>query len=126
MTAPILFLSHASEDKPRFVLGFAERLREKGVDVWLDKWEIHPGDSLVGKIFDEGIAKADAITVVISKNSVDKAWVREELDASVVKRIEQKTRLIPIVLDDAQVPEPIKHLLWVKVNDPANFEEQVD
>jgi hypothetical protein len=33
---PKVFISHASEDKERFVLAFAERLRASGVDAWLD------------------------------------------------------------------------------------------
>ena len=50
MTAPKIFLSHASEDKDRFVVEFARRLRENGVDAWLDQWEMKPGDSLVDMI----------------------------------------------------------------------------
>jgi hypothetical protein len=59
-TVPKAFISHASEDKDRFVVRFAKRLREKGVDAWLDKWDILPGDSLIEKIFEEGIKDADA------------------------------------------------------------------
>jgi len=44
------FISHASEDKQRFVEAFAKRLREKGVDAWYDEWEIHPGDNLRGQV----------------------------------------------------------------------------
>lgn len=79
---PKVFLSHAGEDKERFVVEFAKRLREKGVDAWFDKWEILPGDSLVDKIFEEGLKDADAIIVVLSENSINKPWVREELNAS--------------------------------------------
>lgn len=59
---PRVFVSHASEDKERFVNGFATRLRANGVDAWLDKWEMLPGDSLVGKIFEEGLKDAQAVT----------------------------------------------------------------
>src|SRR5712691_12860113 len=59
---PKVFLSHASEDK-EFVLDFASRLRRRGVDVWLDRWEILPGDSFVDKIFDEGLAQAKAVKI---------------------------------------------------------------
>ena len=55
MNVPKVFLSHASEDKPRFVDNFAQRLRADGVDAWLDTWEILPGDSFVDKIFEEGL-----------------------------------------------------------------------
>ena len=99
--APRVFMSHASEDKERFVLGFARRLRERGIDVWLDRWEMYPGDSLVDKIFTEGIGKASAVVVVLSVYSVNKPWVREELNAAVVKRINSGSKLIPVVLDSS-------------------------
>lgn len=64
---PKVFVSHASEDKNRFVLSFAKRLREKGIDAWLDRWEMAPGDSLVRKIFEEGLKEANAVIVVVSQ-----------------------------------------------------------
>jgi len=52
---PNVFVSHASEDKDRFVTAFATKLRASGINAWLDKWEIQPGDSLVDKVFEKGI-----------------------------------------------------------------------
>lgn len=92
--APRAFVSHASEDKQRFVIDFATKLRAAGIDAWLDRWEMRPGDSLVRRIFDEGIGTADSFIIVLSANSIDKPWVREELDAGVVRRIEDDCRLI--------------------------------
>ena len=97
---PKVFVSHASEDKERFVLDFAKKLRSVGIDAWLDKWEMLPGDSLVDKIFEEGIKEADSFIVVLSINSINKPWVREELNTAKVKRISDKTKIIPIVLDN--------------------------
>jgi hypothetical protein len=48
---PRAFVSHASEDKDRFVIGFAGRLRAKGVNAWVDTWEMLPGDKLIDKVF---------------------------------------------------------------------------
>lgn len=93
----------------------AERLRAQGIDVWLDRWEMAPGDSLVDRIFEKGIAEADAFVVVLSKISVTKPWVREELDAAVVRSIEDSTRLIPVILDDVAVPAALRHRLWLSV-----------
>jgi len=81
--APKAFISHSSDDKDRFVLGFATKLRERGVDAWLDRWEIKAGDSLVRKIFEEGIKNANAFLVVLSSQSIANRWVREELDSGV-------------------------------------------
>lgn len=118
--SPKVFLSHASEDKERFVISFAEQLRALGLDVWVDRWEMLPGDSLVNKIFLEGLDGASAVIVVISKHSLTKRWVAEELDAAVVKRIEEGSNLIPVVLDGLepkQLPASIRHLLFERVTD---------
>lgn len=119
---PKVFVSHASEDKGRFVIPFAKALREKGIDAWVDRWEMRLGDSLVDKIFDEGLKNAAAVIIVISNASVVKPWVREELNVAFVNRMEKGTRIIPIVLDNCEVPQALKHLLWETVRDPSNFE----
>jgi hypothetical protein len=95
-TAPKAFISHAGEDRERFVKQFAIRLRAKGVDAWASFWEINPGGSLVDKIFDEGLKDCQAFIVVLSQNSVNRPWVREELDAGMVRKIESKTRMIAV------------------------------
>jgi hypothetical protein len=123
---PKVFVSHASEDKERFVLDFATKLRSKGIDAWIDKWEMYPGDSLIDKIFEEGIKNAQAVIVVLSKNSVDKPWIREELNASMVKRIQGSSKLIPVVIDDCEVPECLKSTVWEKITDLKDYEVQLD
>lgn len=122
---PRVFVSHASEDKERFVLGFARRLRANGVDAWLDRWEMLPGDSIVDKIFEEGLKSAQAVVAVVSKNSIDKPWVREELSASVVKRINTGSKLIPVVIDDCEVPAALKSTVWQRINDLAAYDEDL-
>jgi hypothetical protein len=122
---PTAFISHASEDKERFVTSFAKNLRLRGVEAWLDKWEIRPGDSLVDRIFEEGIKKAQNFIVVLSSISVTKSWVREELDAGMVKKIGKSCRLIPIVIDDCEVPQSLRHLLWVRISDLNSYEAEL-
>lgn len=121
-----VFVSHASEDKTRFVMSFATRLRANGIDAWVDKWEIKVGDSLVKNIFDEGLGSAQAVIVVLSKNSVHKPWVREELDHAVVSKISEGTRIIPVVLDDCEVPQALKATKWVSFKDPSAYEASFD
>ncbi|HCR85165.1 MAG TPA: molecular chaperone Tir [Alphaproteobacteria bacterium] len=124
---PKAFVCHASEDKTPFVIPFATALRsQKGIDAWVDKWEMLPGDSLVDKIFEEGLKEAKAIIIVLSNNSVNKPWVREEINAAFVNRIEKGTKLIPIVIDNCQVPECLKSTLWELVQDINNFQSSLD
>ena len=78
----------------------------------LDKWEILPGDSLVDKLFEEGLKSAQAVLIVVSAVSVVKPWVRQELNTAIVNRITRQTKVIPIVLDEAEVPEAVRGLVW--------------
>ena len=106
-----VFVSHASEDKP-FVIPLATRLRADGVDAWVDRWEILIGDSLVDRIFEEGLATCDAFLIVLSQIFVQKQWVREELNAAFAMRIEKSTRLIAVRLDQCEVPHVLKSRKW--------------
>lgn len=123
---PKVFVSHASEDKDKFVEKFARKLIGDGIDAWLDKWEMKPGDSIVDRIFEEGIKNANAILIVLSNTSVQKSWVREEMNAGFVKRIKDKTKLIPIVIDDCDIPESLKSTYWIRINDLSDYSKEYD
>jgi hypothetical protein len=119
-----VFISHASEDKDRFVLEFAKRLRENGVDAWVDVWEMLPGDSLVDKVYYEGIKNARAMIVVLSNYSVEKPWVREELNRGFLDRLRGKCRIIPVVIDDCPIPEPLRSTIWQKIDNLDDYETE--
>lgn len=115
-TAPKAFISHATEDKAAFVVPFATKLREKGVDAWVDQWEIKAGESLVDRIFEAGIKDASVFIVILSSTSVAKPWVRDELNAGVMRRISGQAKVIPIILDDeVAVPVSLQHTLYLSV-----------
>jgi hypothetical protein len=123
---PKTFISHASEDKARFVEAFAARLRARGIDAWLDRWEMLPGDSLVDKLFEEGIRNAQSVVVVLSWYSADKPWVREEMNAAFVKRVNSGTKLIPVVLDNCRVPDALTSTLWERIEDLTSIDESFE
>lgn len=124
---PKVFISHASEDKDRFVIGFAEKLRAKGIDAWLDKWEMLLGDNLVKKIFDEGIKESEFVIVILSNNSINKQCVVEkEMYVSVVMDIEKRCKLIPIRIDDCEVPVCLKEKVRISIKDLNNYEDEFD
>jgi hypothetical protein len=106
------FISYSHEDKD-FVRELALHLSEQGVPLFFDEWDIKPGDSLVRRIFEEGLAKADLFLIVLSKASVKSKWVREELDAATIRRIEGVTRVVPILKEDCEVPVSLRSLMWV-------------
>ncbi len=123
---PKVFISHASEDKDRFVVKFAERLIARGVDAWLDAREMLPGDSLVDKIHEEGLKNADVVLVVVSEASVAKPWVREELNAGVVHRVNRGIKVIPVVIDECEVPAALISTLYQHIKDTASYDAEFE
>jgi hypothetical protein len=74
-----VFISHASEDKDDFVRPFATLLRDKGLVVWYDEFELKIGDKLRRKI-DEGLNSSRYGIVVLSNSFFSKEWPQKELD----------------------------------------------
>jgi hypothetical protein len=83
-----VFISHSSEDKS-FVLRLAADLAIAGVPVWLDSWELGPGDSLMEKI-QTGVTISSFVIVVVSPASLKSKWVRQELKAGLLKEAKTK------------------------------------
>jgi hypothetical protein len=112
---PKAFLSYSHADR-NIAVRVAEGLRAGGIEVWFDQWEIVGGDSLIRKIFEEGLAGADAFIILLSEDSVQSRWVREELDVALIKRIEGVTRVIPVLIGDVQVPNPLRPLKGIDMS----------
>jgi hypothetical protein len=74
-----VFISHAGEDKDTVAIPLANVLRQAGLRVWLDRQELHIGDSLHQKI-DEGLANSRFGIVILSPSFLAKRFPRKELD----------------------------------------------
>ena len=74
MPAPIVFVSysHDSDDHKTWVLQLATYLRENGVDVVLDVWDLKAGQDIVA-FMSKGISTSDRVVMVCSDNYVVKA-----------------------------------------------------
>lgn len=124
--APHVFLSHATQDKDRFVEPFARRLRDRGVRVWVDHGEIRPGDSLVQRIFGDGIGRADAVIVVLSRHSAASRWMRAEIDAACMRRILDGIRVVAVCLDQVPVPPALGSLLYVDIDPTEDWSPEFE
>lgn len=63
-----VFISYSTKDKD-FVDKLSIELVKKRIHVWLDKWAMKPGDSLIDKI-QEGLTDSAYLLVVLSHNSL--------------------------------------------------------
>jgi len=133
-----VFISHSSIDKP-FVERLATDLRTReGIDAWLDKWEILPGDRIPEKL-EEGLSQAGILVLVLSPESVKSQWVSYEKDAWLTAQVNEEKRamqeartpnrrLIPVLYKDCEKPFFLQSFLHVSINDQnydAGFQQLI-
>ena len=106
-----IVISYAHEDSD-FVDTLAANLFKNRVHVWVDRWELKVGDSILRRI-ESAIQEADALIVVLSKASVQSEWCRKELTAGLLTELEAKSVFVlPIVVDDCNIPLFLKDKLY--------------
>jgi TIR domain len=119
---PRVFLSYAWEDR-----ALAERLamafQANGIDTWWAGWSIGAGDSLRQKI-DEGLADCTHFLALLTPVSIAKPWVNQEMDAGLVKKLDEETRFIAVRsnLPAGALPPLLKGMLSPQIDD---FDEDV-
>lgn len=115
-----VFISYSHEDQ-HFARKVADKLIQDGYDVWLDQKEILVGDSVAQKIM-SGIKECDYFMVVISENSVNSKWVQKELEVALSNELNvEKPKILPIKVDNTDVPEFLKDKLYADFRDNIEF-----
>jgi len=89
-----LFISHASEDKEKFVRPLAEALLID-FDVWYDDYKLRVGVSLLEEI-NKGLAECDYGVVVLSKHFFAKNWPQQELNGLFSLEEKNKKVILPV------------------------------
>lgn len=117
-----IFLSHNSNDKP-VVEAIGKWLTDNGYTVWLDKWSMTPGDSLIEKI-GEGIVSSDKLVVFLSENSVDSNWVKKEVGTGLVLELAEEKGLgskfvIPALLKPCKIPIMLREKIYANFTDKS-------
>jgi TIR domain/WD domain, G-beta repeat len=107
-----VFLSYSAKDAI-VVHALAQRLRDDGVRVWLDVFEILPGDSIPIKI-EEGLEHSRALVLCMSANAFGSDW--SQLEASTFKfrdPINRDRRFLPLRLDQAPIPGSLAQFSYI-------------
>jgi len=120
---PSIFMSHNSKDKP-FVRRLSNRLAKAGLVVWLDEAQLKIGDSLLNKI-SKAVSEVDFVAAVISRNSIKSNWVKKEVSLSLTKEIKDSSPIVlPVIIDNCDIPFEISDKLYADFRDPAEFDDQ--
>lgn len=98
-----IFISYSHADA-KFVKKLATGLVRHNVHVWVDTWELNVGDSIIDRV-QGAIKESDALLIVLSKASVASEWCRRELNAGLIRELEEKRVLVlPVLVEDCDIP----------------------
>jgi TIR domain len=123
----VLFLCHASEDKP-FVDELCTFLEHRQVDVWYDRKEIKVGESIVQRI-SGGLGAASHLVVALSGSSVKKNWVLKELSSALMRQLQDSTiHVLPVLIEDCSIPPLLADIKYAdcRANNDTGFSELLE
>ncbi len=115
-----VFISYSHSDSD-FVDKLALQLVAHKTHIWLDKWEMRVGDSLIEKI-QNAVQGASALVVVLSKKSVASEWCKREINSGLLRELEEKRVVVlPVRVDSCEVPIFVRGKLYADFR--TNFDD---
>jgi small GTP-binding protein len=102
-----VFLSHHSSDKG-LVRRLAERLRNHGLRVWFDEWEIRPGDDIYLAI-ERGLELSQTLVLCLSPAAIGPGWATLERSTFLFRDpSNMRRRFVPLRLGDCEIPKAMR------------------
>ncbi|MGH9903374.1 MAG: toll/interleukin-1 receptor domain-containing protein, partial [Pyrinomonadaceae bacterium] len=120
-----VYISYAMPDA-EWCDGLGRRLGDEGVRVWFDKWELEPGDNLAAKL-DEARTESRVIIPVLSRSYFRGNTSRVEAELFIKQHADPTSglRLIPVLIDDFEIPPDYRNVIYIDFRDPEQFEGNV-
>lgn len=136
MQPPKVFISysHDSELHKEWVREFAADLRNKGIDVILDQWDLRPGAHIV-EFMRRGIASSDRVILICSDSYVEKADGQQGgvgyegliITAELVEQIATR-KFIPIIRNSEtkSIPGYLGKRFYLDFTNDEDYDSQLD
>lgn len=119
-----VFLCHSSKDK-EVIRRLYRRLVEDKIDVWLDEERLLPGQDWQFEIR-KALKQSDAVIVGLSNSSISRSgFIQKEIRYALDIADEQPEGtifLIPVRLDECEVPERLRIWQWVDLFEDGGYE----
>src|SRR5688572_21995109 len=122
-----VFLSYSHKNF-KSVYSLWSHLRKDGLNVWLDKEYLHPGENWANEIR-RAIIKSDIVIVCLSKQFNKKRGFRhQELKIALEKAKlfpDNEVFIVPIRLEKCDMPKSLQHLHRVDLFERGGYRELI-
>ena len=119
-----VFISHAGEDT-EWCEQLAVRLRDAGLQVWFDKWQMREAGINLIKAMNEGLGQSRRAVMVLTPAYLreDKIWAAAESEFITYQdRTGRREFAIPLFLQDCTPPPLLRPLKYLDFRNPAVYE----
>src|SRR5215475_1724083 len=114
-----IFVSHRCADTSQ-ATRLASELKAAGHSVWLDEWNIGPGDSIVERI-DRGLESVEYMVLCLSTAGVSTPWISREWMSTLARQLNgANIRLLPVVLSGGPLLAVLADIKYVDLTTDWN------
>jgi hypothetical protein len=115
----LVFVSYSQLDN-LVVAKIVHRLKRDGHRIWIDVMQLKPGDNIQQTV-QKGLDQADAMVVVVSRNSFKSKWIQQEFTMIALQQLSKRERrIIPVKIDDSPVPAYLADRVYIDMSE--NFD----
>ena len=111
------FICYSRRDA-EFVVDLAARLKTRGCRMWLDQWNLGPGDDW-DQAIDAALATCAALLIVLSPDAVRSGEVRGELRSA----LNQKKHIVPVLYRACAVPRQLQNTQYLDASETGELTE---
>ena len=106
-----VFISHRGVDA-REAERLADEIRTAGHEVWLDKWKIDLGDSIIERM-NEGLESAAYVVVCYSSAGITSPWMSREWMSALARQLNgYAVKVLPVLLTGRTPPALLADLKY--------------
>ncbi|MFT5385102.1 MAG: tetratricopeptide (TPR) repeat protein [Saprospiraceae bacterium] len=117
-----VFLSHSHEDAEMVKLLARKLKTEKGFKVWLDQWEMIPGEPFVSGL-QKGLVKSKTCAIIFGQRK-PKGWVLKEIHKAINLQAQNENYRVMAVLLPGAIEKNVDD--FVGLNTWINFNTSID
>jgi hypothetical protein len=111
------FISHAHTDKDFVGLLYSWLKEQAGIPIWYDMYNLSTSATISTNIAN-AISQCRNMIIVLSNASLKSGWVEEEYNFAIGQRAKYKQfRIIPIRIEDCEIPGFLQTTKWIDVVD---------
>jgi hypothetical protein len=102
-----VFICYSRKDED-FVIKLATNLKQQGVPVWLDQWDI-PSGANWNRTIENALNECTRLLAIISPSSVDS----DEVQSEWLSALEEKKIVVPILYQPCRMPFRLKPIQYI-------------